>query len=114
MPALSSKLNPRSSEFKASAQSMDELVADLHAQLDRVALGGGEASRTRHAACSNSGSTRSRHGTRVRSRLARGWCCTAPQACAPHLPPRLCRTWASPASATSAAASRPGKRPAPQ
>ena len=49
MPALSSKLNPRSSEFKASAQSMAELVADLHAQLDRVAQGGGEASRTRHA-----------------------------------------------------------------
>ncbi len=50
MPALTSKLNPRSDEFQASAQAMRLLVADLNDKLAQVALGGGEAARARHSA----------------------------------------------------------------
>lgn len=50
MPALASKLNPRSDEFKASAEHMRTLVADLNAKLAQIALGGGEAARTKHTA----------------------------------------------------------------
>ena len=42
MPALQSKLNPRSEEFKASALQMRQLVGDLNARLAKVAEGGGE------------------------------------------------------------------------
>ena len=45
---LRSKLSPGSDEFQANLQANRELVADLRAQLDRVALGGGERSRERH------------------------------------------------------------------
>ena len=48
MPALVSKLNPRSEEFKANAASMLALVDDLNAKLAQVALGGGEAARAKH------------------------------------------------------------------
>ncbi len=48
MPALASKLNPRSAEFKASAAAMRELVDDLNAKLAQIALGGGEAARAKH------------------------------------------------------------------
>ena len=50
MPALISKLNPRSDEFQASAQAMRLLVADLNDKLAQVALGGGEAARAKHSA----------------------------------------------------------------
>jgi 3-methylcrotonyl-CoA carboxylase beta subunit len=48
MPALVSKLNPRSEEFKANAAAMLALVDDLNAKLAQVALGGGEAARAKH------------------------------------------------------------------
>ena len=50
MPTLTSKLNPRAAEFKASAELMGRLVADLNARLAQVALGGGEAARAKHQA----------------------------------------------------------------
>jgi 3-methylcrotonyl-CoA carboxylase beta subunit len=50
MPTLVSKLNPRSEEFKANAQAMQALVADLNAQIERIAQGGGEAPRAKHLA----------------------------------------------------------------
>ena len=50
MPALPSKLNPRSEEFKASALPMRQLVGDLNARLAKIAEGGGESARARHAA----------------------------------------------------------------
>jgi 3-methylcrotonyl-CoA carboxylase beta subunit len=50
MPALASKLNPRSEEFRASAQAMDALVDDLNARLAAIARGGGEAALARHLA----------------------------------------------------------------
>ena len=43
-----SGINPRTAEFKANAAAMAEIVADLRAKAALVALGGGEASRTRH------------------------------------------------------------------
>jgi 3-methylcrotonyl-CoA carboxylase beta subunit len=48
MPVLSSKLNPRSDEFKASAEAMRLLVADLNAKLAQAGEGGGEVARARH------------------------------------------------------------------
>ena len=48
MPALVSKLNPRSEEFKANAAAMRALVDDLNAKLSQIALGGGEAARAKH------------------------------------------------------------------
>ncbi|MFZ2648583.1 MAG: carboxyl transferase domain-containing protein [Burkholderiaceae bacterium] len=50
MPALASKLNPRSLEFKANAAAMRALVDDLNAKLAQIAQGGGEAARAKHAA----------------------------------------------------------------
>ena len=50
MPTLTSKLNPRSDEFKASALQMRQLVGDLNARLAKIAEGGGEVARARHAA----------------------------------------------------------------
>ena len=48
MPALASKLNPRSEEFKAHAAAMRVLVDDLNAKLAQIALGGGETARAKH------------------------------------------------------------------
>jgi len=48
MPVLKSHLNVRADEFKRNAERMRALVADLRAQVARVALGGDEASRKRH------------------------------------------------------------------
>jgi 3-methylcrotonyl-CoA carboxylase beta subunit len=45
---LRSKANPASDEFQANLHANRELVEDLRAQLDRVALGGGERARERH------------------------------------------------------------------
>ena len=42
MPALESKLNPRSADFQANADAMRALVADLHQRLSEVEQGGGE------------------------------------------------------------------------
>ena len=50
MPALASKLSPRSEEFKANAAAMRALVADLHAKLAQIVQGGGEAARAKHLA----------------------------------------------------------------
>ncbi|HWH84699.1 MAG TPA: carboxyl transferase domain-containing protein [Burkholderiaceae bacterium] len=50
MPALASKLNPRSEDFKANAAAMRALVDDLNARLATVAQGGGEAPRRKHVA----------------------------------------------------------------
>src|SRR5437764_5192219 len=50
MPALASKLNPRSEEFKANAAAMRALVDDLNAKLARIAQGGGEGPRAKHVA----------------------------------------------------------------
>ncbi|MFD1710436.1 methylcrotonoyl-CoA carboxylase [Ottowia sp. GY511] len=48
MPALESKLNPRSADFQANADAMRALVDDLRQQIDQVAQGGGEAARAKH------------------------------------------------------------------
>ena len=48
MPALASKLSPRSVDFKANAAAMGALVDDLNAKLAQIALGGGEAARAKH------------------------------------------------------------------
>jgi 3-methylcrotonyl-CoA carboxylase beta subunit len=50
MPAIVSQLNTRSESFRESAAAMAALVADLNAQLERIALGGGEAARAKHTA----------------------------------------------------------------
>jgi 3-methylcrotonyl-CoA carboxylase beta subunit len=50
MPALATKLNVRSEEFKANAAAMQALVDDLNARLAQVALGGGEGPRAKHLA----------------------------------------------------------------
>lgn len=50
MPALVSKLNPRSEDFKANAAAMQGLVDDLNARLAQIALGGGDAPRAKHLA----------------------------------------------------------------
>ncbi|MBU6258046.1 MAG: methylcrotonoyl-CoA carboxylase [Burkholderiales bacterium] len=50
MQALHSKIDTRTPEFKANAQAMRALVADLRAQADAAALGGGPVARERHAA----------------------------------------------------------------
>jgi len=50
MPALSSKLNPRSEEFQASTRAMQVLVDDLNHKLARVSEGGGAVARARHVA----------------------------------------------------------------
>jgi 3-methylcrotonyl-CoA carboxylase beta subunit len=48
MPVIQSKLNPRDAEFKASAQAMAQLVADLRTKVELVKQGGGETARERH------------------------------------------------------------------
>ncbi len=50
MPALPTKLNVRSDDFKANAAAMRVLVDDLNAKLALIALGGGEAPRAKHLA----------------------------------------------------------------
>ena len=50
MPVLTSKLNPRSDEFKASALLMRQLVGDLNDKLAKIGEGGGEAARAKHVA----------------------------------------------------------------
>ena len=50
MPVLSTRLDVRSADFKASVAAMGRIVADLRATVDRVALGGPEAARQKHLA----------------------------------------------------------------
>ncbi|QHE84101.1 carboxyl transferase domain-containing protein [Hydrogenophaga sp. BPS33] len=50
MPTLETQLNARSADFQANAQAMQALVDDLRAQIDKAALGGGEAARAKHTA----------------------------------------------------------------
>ncbi len=50
MPALTSKLNPRSEDFKRSDALMQSLVADLNARMEQIAQGGGDAARAKHTA----------------------------------------------------------------
>ena len=50
MPALTSKLNPRADDFRASSLQMRQLVGDLNASLFTIAQGGGTAARAKHVA----------------------------------------------------------------
>ena len=48
MPAIHSKLNPRSAEFKANSEALNGLVADLRDKFREIGQGGGEAARAKH------------------------------------------------------------------
>ena len=50
MPILETKINVRSADFAVNAAAMRALVQDLHVQLAKVDLGGGEIARARHTA----------------------------------------------------------------
>jgi 3-methylcrotonyl-CoA carboxylase beta subunit len=50
MSVIPVKLNPHSAEFKANAEVMGRLVADLRAKVEKVAQGGGEGARDKHVA----------------------------------------------------------------
>ncbi|HET9835440.1 MAG TPA: carboxyl transferase domain-containing protein [Rhodanobacteraceae bacterium] len=48
MPTLESRIDARSAEFRANAERLQELVADLKTQLEHTAAGGGEKAREKH------------------------------------------------------------------
>jgi 3-methylcrotonyl-CoA carboxylase beta subunit len=50
MTVLDSKINTRSPDFRANAEAMGRLVADLKDKIARIALGGGEEARAKHLA----------------------------------------------------------------
>src|SRR5437773_4013326 len=50
MAALRSKLNPRGEEFRANAERMRKLVADLREKIGLVTQGGDEGARQKHTA----------------------------------------------------------------
>jgi 3-methylcrotonyl-CoA carboxylase beta subunit len=50
MPQLTSQVDPRSPDFQENAAALRAMVADLEAQLERIALGGGEKARAKHTA----------------------------------------------------------------
>ncbi len=50
MPVIRSALDPRSEEYRANAERMRALVADLREKVARVSLGGDAAAREKHAA----------------------------------------------------------------
>ncbi len=50
MTVLESRLNPRSDEFRAAADAMRAQVDDLKAKVAKIAEGGGEEARKKHAA----------------------------------------------------------------
>ena len=50
MPVLQTRLDARSADFQANAAAMRQIVADLRATVDRIALGGPEAARQKHLA----------------------------------------------------------------
>jgi 3-methylcrotonyl-CoA carboxylase beta subunit len=49
MPLIRSQLNPRSEEFRANSERMRSLVSDLRDKVERIALGGDEGARRKHA-----------------------------------------------------------------
>ncbi|HYA47655.1 MAG TPA: carboxyl transferase domain-containing protein [Burkholderiales bacterium] len=49
MPAIKSRLNPRSESFQANAQANAALVADLREKIELAAQGGDESARAKHA-----------------------------------------------------------------
>ncbi|HEY7841466.1 MAG TPA: carboxyl transferase domain-containing protein, partial [Gammaproteobacteria bacterium] len=49
MPVIKTKLDPKSDTFKANAAAMRSLVDDLKAQSARIAEGGGQKARDKHA-----------------------------------------------------------------
>ncbi|UIF87602.1 methylcrotonoyl-CoA carboxylase [Cupriavidus necator] len=48
MPTIETKLNARSESFKANAEAMQALVADLEARIAKLAEGGGKDARDKH------------------------------------------------------------------
>ena len=50
MPAIKSQLEPRAAEFRANAERMRALVADLRDKVAAIALGGDERAREKHVA----------------------------------------------------------------
>ena len=48
MPAIHSKLNPRSAEFRANSVALSAAVADLRDKFHDIGQGGGEAARVKH------------------------------------------------------------------
>jgi len=50
MPVLKSQIDPRSAEFQENAEYLQQQVADLDAQLERIAKGGGDKARAKHSA----------------------------------------------------------------
>ena len=50
MPLLKTQIDPRSAEFQDNAAHLRLQVADLDAQLERIALGGGAKARAKHSA----------------------------------------------------------------
>ena len=48
MPVIRSQLNPRSEEFRANAERMKGLVADLREKVGKITLGGDEGARAKH------------------------------------------------------------------
>ncbi len=48
MPKLASALKPDSSEFKANSAHMQDLINDLRARVEKIAIGGSERARERH------------------------------------------------------------------
>jgi 3-methylcrotonyl-CoA carboxylase beta subunit len=50
MPVLQTQLNARSADFRANAEAMRVVVADLRATVARIALGGPESARQKHLA----------------------------------------------------------------
>jgi 3-methylcrotonyl-CoA carboxylase beta subunit len=50
MAVLTSKINPRSAEFRANAEAMEGLIADLRQTLKAIERGGGSKARERHLA----------------------------------------------------------------
>ncbi|HVB46848.1 MAG TPA: carboxyl transferase domain-containing protein, partial [Burkholderiales bacterium] len=50
MPVIKSQLDPRAAEFRANAERMRALVADLRDKVAAIALGGEEHARQKHVA----------------------------------------------------------------
>jgi 3-methylcrotonyl-CoA carboxylase beta subunit len=48
MPAIQSRIDTQTEEFRSNAEAMRELVADLEAKVAEASLGGGDAARERH------------------------------------------------------------------
>ncbi len=48
MPILDTSIDPRTDDYRANADAMRALVADLRAIADRIRIGGGESARQRH------------------------------------------------------------------